>query len=172
MHETDKNPHSLNKSKLAKKLQERFADDKQKMSLAYATRIVDAIFAVASNEKEQDGILAEHLRKAMDTVSVEKEIQKGKRKKIFRYKDLVYNKVTIPSFGTFRISFRAARTGIHPKDQEEVSISESFIVNFQPGKALKTAFRKGFSKGLDDALQKAKKAHMKKEEIRSYKSKK
>ena len=172
MSEVDKNPHSLNKSKIAKKLQERFADDKQKMSLAYSSRIVDAIFGVASDEDEEDGILAEHLRKSMESIAIEKEVQKGGSKKVFKYRDLIYNKVTIPSFGTFRISFRAARKGVHPKDQERVDIAESFVISFQPGKALKSAFRKGVSKRIDDALRKAKKAHAKKEEIRQYKSKK
>ena len=164
--------HSLNKSQLAKKLQERFASDSQKMTLAYATRILDELFHVAEEEGERDGIFVEQLRQEMHANSIEKTIQKNKQNKTFRYQDLIYNKLTIPSFGTFKVAFRAAREGTHPSEQTNVQIDETFVVTFHAGKALKAAFRKGTSLSIDRALTCAQKAHKTKEEIRTFKSKK
>ena len=89
-----------------------------------------------------------------------------------RYKDLLYNKVTIPDFGTFKVAFRAARSGTHPSEQKTVQIDETFVITFHPGKALKQAFKKGSTKGIDAALKTAQKAHKMKENIRAFKSKK
>ena len=168
----DKNPNSLNKTKLAKKLQERFSTGNQQMTFTRAAEIVEAIFGVSDREGVRDGIIAEHLRQAMQTVQVEKEIQKNNQKKTFKYKDLVYNKVTFPDFGSFRLHYRASRQGVHPKDQKKVLIDESFVINFQPGKAFKNAFKKGNRPHMDEAMKCGAKAHLKKEEIKKYRSQK
>ena len=75
--------HSLNRSQLAKKLQERFAADPQKLSYAQSIRILDELFGVAENEEERDGIIVEHLRQEMLTSSIEKSVQKTKRRRRF-----------------------------------------------------------------------------------------
>lgn len=164
--------HSLNKSQIAKKLQERFSDEPQKMSMSFASRILDELFLVAQGEEERDGIIVEHLRQDMEQYTTDKMIEKSEKTKIFRYKDVLYNKVTIPDFGTFKVVFRAARKGTHPSDQKTVTIDETFVVTFHPGKALKLAFKKGSSKGIDAALKTAQKAHKMKETIRTFKAKK
>ena len=164
--------HSLNRSQLAKKLQERFATDPQKLSYAQSIRILDELFGVAEDDEKRDGIIVEHLRQEMSTSSIEKSVQKDKRTKTFRYTDLRYNKVTIPDFGTFKIAFRAARTGSHPSDQKKVDIQETFVVTFAPGKGLREAFRKGSNHNIDTALEYAQKAHKTKESIRKFKSSK
>ena len=163
--------HSLNKSQIAKKLQERFSDEPQKMSMSLASRILDELFLVAQGEGEQDGIIVEQLRQDMDQYTMDKVIEKSEKTKSFRYKDVLYNKVTIPDFGTFKVAFRAARAGTHPSEQKTVNIDETFVVTFHPGKALKQAFKKGSSKGIDAALKTAQKAHKMKETIRAFKSK-
>jgi nucleoid DNA-binding protein len=163
--------HSLNKSQLAKKLQERFVHDTQKMSLARATHIIDELFGIAEENEERDGIFVEQLRQEMRTSSIEKIVQKRNNTKTFRYKDLIYNKVTIPGFGTFKVAFRASREGKHPSEQKKVQIEETFVVTFNPGKALKAAFKKGVSTHIDSALRLAEKAHQTKESIRIFKSK-
>ena len=164
--------HSLNKSQIAKKLQDRFSDDPQHMSLSFASRILDELFLVAQEEGEIDGIIVDQLRQQMETYTIDKVIEKTEKTKSFRYKDLLYNKVTIPDFGTFKIAFRASREGTHPSRQESVHIDETFVVTFHPGKALKAVFKKGASKGIDASLQYAQKAHAMKESIRKFKSKK
>lgn len=45
--------------------------------------------------------------------------------------------VSIPGFGKFRPKQRAARKGRNPRTGKEVSIPESTVVAFTPGKALK-----------------------------------
>lgn len=164
--------HSLNKSQIAKKLQERFADEPQHMSLGFATRILDELFLVAQEKGEKDGIIVEQLRKKMETYTIDKVIEKPEKTKSFRYKELLYNKVTIPDFGTFKIAFRASREGVHPSHQRMVHIDETFVVTFHPGKALKAIFKKGAGTGIDIALAHGQKAHRVKETIRAFKSKK
>ena len=178
--EIDTHPHSLNKSKLAKRLQARFAakDGKfKKLSLAQATEIIDAIFGVASRDEsgksKTDGILVEHLLQKMKTKTV---VPKANKK--LKYSDLVYNKVTIPGFGTFNVNYRAGRKGMHPDPDTEgpIKIPETFVIAFRPGKSLKAAFRvdpksrSKANKSLKAALKKAREAHQKKEEIRAYKA--
>lgn len=163
--------HSLNKSQIAKKLQERFSEEPQKMSMTFASRILDELFLVAQDEDERDGIIVEQLRQNMEQYTINKVIEKPEKNKSFRYKDLLYNKVTIPDFGTFKVAFRAAREGVHPSAQKTVQIDETFVITFHPGKALKLAFKKGSSKGVDAALKTAQKAHKMKENIRAFKSK-
>ena len=172
MSKRDEKKHSLNRSQLAKKLQARFSTEPNKLSYAQSLRILEEIFGVAEQEGERDGIIVEHLRQTMDTSSIEKSVQKGKKTKTFRYRDLQYNKVTIPDFGTFKVAFRAARTGSHPSDQKKVDIQETFVVTFGPGKGLREAFRKGAHPDIDKALQHAQKAHNTKDSIRKFKSSK
>jgi DNA-binding protein HU-beta len=47
------------------------------------------------------------------------------------------DKVTIPSFGTFQISERAARQGRNPSTGEPMTIKASKTVRFKPSKNLK-----------------------------------
>jgi DNA-binding protein HU-beta len=50
--------------------------------------------------------------------------------------------VTITGFGTFRISRRAARTGVNPRNpMQRISIPAMKIPAFKAGKALKDAVR-------------------------------
>ena len=129
--------HSLNKSQIAKKLQDRFSDEPHKMSMSFAARILDELFLVAQDETERDGIIVEQLRQNMNTYNIEKTVEKSGATETFHYKDLLFNKVTIPDFGTFKVAFRASREGTHPSEQKTVHIDETFVVTFHPGKALK-----------------------------------
>ena len=47
--------------------------------------------------------------------------------------------VVLVGFGTFSAKKRAARTGRNPKTGEEISIPETIIPYFKPGKAFKEA---------------------------------
>ena len=47
--------------------------------------------------------------------------------------------VAIQGFGTFKISFRAARKGRNVRTGEEIEIPERRVVKFKPGKSLKDA---------------------------------
>ena len=178
--ETDNNAHSLNKSKLAKKLQERFGgkDGKsKKLSLAQASDIIDAIFGVASRDGSEssktDGILAEHLLQEMTTKTV---VPKASKK--LKYTDLNYNKVTIPGFGTFSVAYRAGRKGMHPDPDKDgpIKIPETFVITFRPGKSLKAAIkvdpksRSKANRSLKASLKKAREAYESKEEVRAYKA--
>lgn len=50
--------------------------------------------------------------------------------------------VTITGFGTFRVSKRAARTGVNPRNpQEKISIPAMNLPAFKAGKSLKDAVR-------------------------------
>jgi nucleoid DNA-binding protein len=52
------------------------------------------------------------------------------------------NSVTITGFGTFRVSNRAARTGVNPRNpSEKINIPAMKIPAFKAGKALKDAVR-------------------------------
>ncbi len=52
------------------------------------------------------------------------------------------NTVTITGFGTFRVSHRAARTGVNPRNpSEKIKIPAMKIPTFKAGKALKDAVR-------------------------------
>jgi len=55
-------------------------------------------------------------------------------------KDLKKNgKFTLPSFGTFTVRSRAARTGRNPRTNEEIKIAASKVPAFKAGKTLKDA---------------------------------
>jgi nucleoid DNA-binding protein len=85
-------PESLNKSELADALFEALNEDENTtVTKTLARAAVDAIFGA------DDGIIASHL----------KGYSKSQEK--------VNRRVTIPGFGTFKVSYRNKRTGIHPK---------------------------------------------------------
>ena len=63
------------------------------------------------------------------TSTVTKELKRG-------------NPVTITGFGTFRISKRAARMGVNPRNPtERISIPAMKVPSFKAGKTLKDAVR-------------------------------
>jgi len=49
------------------------------------------------------------------------------------------DKLSLPGFGTFEVSERAARTGRNPLTGEEIKIAASKSAKFKAGKALKDA---------------------------------
>ena len=50
------------------------------------------------------------------------------------------NSVVLTSFGTFRVSKRAARTGVNPRNpKEKIKIPATKVAAFKAGKALKEA---------------------------------
>lgn len=52
------------------------------------------------------------------------------------------NNVTITGFGTFRVSKRAARTGVNPRNpKEKIKIPAMTLPAFKAGKSLKDAVR-------------------------------
>jgi len=63
------------------------------------------------------------------TSTITKELRKG-------------NPVTITGFGTFKLSRRAARTGVNPRNpMQRISIPAMKIPSFKAGKTLKDAVR-------------------------------
>lgn len=46
-------------------------------------------------------------------------------------------KLTLTGFGTFSMENRKARKGCHPQTGEEITIPESKVVKFRPGRNLK-----------------------------------
>jgi DNA-binding protein HU-beta len=63
------------------------------------------------------------------TETITKDLKKG-------------NNVVITGFGTFRVSKRAARTGVNPRNpKEKIKIPAMKIPVFKAGKALKEAVR-------------------------------
>ena len=63
------------------------------------------------------------------TGTVTKELKKG-------------NSVTITGFGTFRVSKRAARQGVNPRNPtQKISIPAMKVPSFKAGKTLKDAIR-------------------------------
>ncbi|UCC66598.1 MAG: HU family DNA-binding protein [Deltaproteobacteria bacterium] len=51
------------------------------------------------------------------------------------------DKITLPGFGTFLVSNRAARKGRNPRTGEEIRIPDAKIPKFKVGKGLKEAVR-------------------------------
>ncbi len=51
------------------------------------------------------------------------------------------DKVTLTGFGTFRVSKRAARTGINPQTKAAIQIPAMTVPKFTAGKALKEAVK-------------------------------
>lgn len=51
------------------------------------------------------------------------------------------NKVTLTGFGTFKVSNRAARTGINPQTKAKITIPAMTVPKFTAGKSLKEAVK-------------------------------
>ena len=86
--------------------------------------LVAAIAAAAGVTKKTAGVSLDALLGA-----VTKELKKGKN-------------VTITGFGTFRVSHRAARTGVNPRNpSQKIKIPAMKIPAFKAGKSLKDAVR-------------------------------
>ena len=86
--------------------------------------LVSAIASSAGVTKKTAGV-------SLDAVlgSITKELKKGKT-------------VTITGFGTFRVSKRAARTGVNPRNpSQKIKIPAMNIPAFKAGKSLKDAVR-------------------------------
>jgi len=45
--------------------------------------------------------------------------------------------VEIRGFGSFRLNYRPARTGLNPKSGEPVSVAEKYVPHFQAGKEMR-----------------------------------
>ena len=87
----------------------------------------DLVAAVASSV----GVSKKVAGEALDAVlgAVTKELKKGKN-------------VTITGFGTFRVSHRAARTGVNPRNpSQKIKIPAMNVPAFKAGKSLKDAVR-------------------------------
>ena len=87
----------------------------------------DLVTAIASSA----GITKKTAAVSLDAIleSITKELRKGKN-------------VTITGFGTFRISKRAARTGVNPRNpSQKIKIPAMNIPAFKAGKSLKDAVR-------------------------------
>lgn len=87
----------------------------------------DLIAAIASAAGVTKKIAVTALDAVLDSVT--KELKKGKN-------------VTITGFGTFRISKRAARSGVNPRNpSQRIKIPAMNIPAFKAGKSLKDAVR-------------------------------
>jgi nucleoid DNA-binding protein len=87
----------------------------------------DLVAAVASAVGVSKKVAGEALEAVLSTVT--KELKKGKN-------------VTITGFGTFRISHRAARTGVNPRNpSQKIKIPAMNVPAFKAGKSLKDAVR-------------------------------
>ncbi len=86
--------------------------------------LVAAVAAGAGISKRVAGDALEAILAA-----ITKELKKG-------------NNVTITGFGTFRISHRAARTGVNPRNPtQKIKIPAMNVPAFKAGKSLKDAVR-------------------------------
>ena len=86
--------------------------------------LIAAIASAAGVTKKTAGVSLEAL-----LASITKELKKGKN-------------VTITGFGTFRVSHRAARTGVNPRNPSiKIKIPAMKIPAFKAGKSLKDAVR-------------------------------
>lgn len=87
----------------------------------------DLIAAIA----DASGITKRAASDALEALigSITKELKKG-------------NSVTVTGFGTFRVSKRAARTGVNPRNPtQKISIPAMKVPSFKAGKTLKDAVR-------------------------------
>lgn len=86
--------------------------------------LVAAVAAAAGVTKKTASV---SLEAVLDSIT--KELKKG-------------NNVTITGFGTFRVSKRAARTGVNPRNpSQKIKIPAMKIPAFKAGKSLKEAVR-------------------------------
>lgn len=87
----------------------------------------DLVAAVASTAGVSKRVAGDALEAILDAVT--KELKKGKN-------------VTITGFGTFRVSKRAARTGVNPRNpSQKIKIPAMNVPAFKAGKSLKDAVR-------------------------------
>ena len=87
----------------------------------------DLVSAVASSAGVSKRVAGDALEAVLDSVT--KELKKGKN-------------VTITGFGTFRVSHRAARTGVNPRNPtQNIKIPAMNVPAFKAGKSLKDAVR-------------------------------
>lgn len=87
----------------------------------------DLVAAVASAAGVSKRVAGDALEAVLDSVT--KELKKGKN-------------VTITGFGTFRVSKRAARTGVNPRNpSQKIKIPAMNVPAFKAGKSLKDAVR-------------------------------
>jgi len=87
----------------------------------------DLVGAVASSAGVSKRVAGDALEAVLDSVT--KELKKGKN-------------VTITGFGTFRVSHRAARTGVNPRNpSQKIKIPAMNVPAFKAGKSLKDAVR-------------------------------
>jgi nucleoid DNA-binding protein len=88
------------------------------------TELTDGIAAAAAITKKAAAAALESITKQITA-----ELKKG-------------NNVVITGFGTFRVSHRAARTGVNPRNpSEKIKIKAMKVPAFKAGKALKDAVR-------------------------------
>ena len=88
------------------------------------SEMVDGIAAKAAITKKAAAAALEAL-----TETITKDLKKG-------------NNVVITGFGTFKVSKRAARTGVNPRNpSEKIKIPAMKVPTFKAGKALKEAVR-------------------------------
>ena len=87
----------------------------------------DLVAAVAAGAGVSKRVAGESLEAILEAIT--KELKKGKN-------------VTITGFGTFRISKRAARTGVNPRNpSQKIKIPAMNVPAFKAGKSLKDAVR-------------------------------
>ena len=87
----------------------------------------DLVSAVASSAGLTKKAAGDALEAVIGTIT--SELKKG-------------NNVTITGFGTFRISARAARTGVNPRNpSQKIKIPAMNLPAFKAGKSLKDAVR-------------------------------
>ncbi len=87
----------------------------------------DLVASVAAAAGVSKRVAGEALEAILDSIT--KELKKGKS-------------VTITGFGTFRVSARAARTGVNPRNpSEKIKIPAMKVPAFKAGKSLKDAVR-------------------------------
>ena len=87
----------------------------------------DLVNAAANNAGVTKKTASEVLEALLDSIT--KSLKKG-------------DNVTITGFGTFRISKRAARTGVNPRNpNEKIKIPAMKLPAFKAGKSLKDAVR-------------------------------
>jgi DNA-binding protein HU-beta len=87
-------------------------------------QLITVISSAAGITKRAAGSALESM-----TGTITKELKKG-------------NSVTITGFGTFRVSKRAARMGVNPRNpMQKISIPAMRVPSFKAGKTLKDAVR-------------------------------
>ncbi len=87
----------------------------------------DLVAAVASSVGVSKKVAGEALEAVLSAIT--KSLKKGEN-------------VTVTGFGTFRVSHRAARTGVNPRNpSQKIQIPAMNVPAFKAGKSLKDAVR-------------------------------